>query len=461
MAEAILTSWRFDPRLICLLALAAYLYLRGWRQMHAQSPHRYTHDRLAAYFGGLAVLFIALASPLDAFGNLLLEAHMVQHLLLIVVAPPLILIGQPVLPFLRAMPPALLKDGLGPFLSSRGLRRVGRIVTHPVVCWLAMAATVVFWHMPRWYELALNSATWHVVEHACFFYAAILFWWPVVGVWPSRPQWSRWMMIPYLVLADIVNTALSAWLVFSTHVVYRTYELAPRLGDLSAIDDQTTAGAIMWVPGSIAFLIPAFVLTMQALNGARARPQLVRIKPMARPKARGRFDLLRVPVIGSIMRFRYFRRVLQTVLFVLAVAVAVDGFFGPKIAPMNLAGVLPWTYWRGFAIVALLAGGNFFCMACPFMLTRDLGRRLLPARHQWPKALRSKWLAAGLIVVYLWAYEVFQFVEQSVVDGLDRRGLLHHRVCDRRFFSGRQLLQICLSDRPVSLCELCGFTAGS
>jgi len=215
-------------------------------------------------------------------------------------------------------------------------------------------------------------------------------------------------MIPYLVLADLVNTGLSAWLVFSTHVVYRTYELAPRLGDLTALNDQTTAGAIMWVPGSIAFLIPAFVLTMQALNGDRARPsELVRIKPFVRRNARRPFDLLRVPVLGAIVRYRYFRRILQTLMFALAVIVAVDGFFGPRIAPLNLAGVLPWTYWRGFAVVALLAGGNLFCMACPFMLSRDLGRRFLPARHQWPRALRSKWLAVGLIVVYLWAYEVF------------------------------------------------------
>jgi len=83
--------------------------------MHRQSPHRYTTERLAAYLSGLAALFIALASPLDAFGNLLLEAHMVQHMLLIVVAPPLLLIGQPVLPFLRALPPRMVKDGLGPF----------------------------------------------------------------------------------------------------------------------------------------------------------------------------------------------------------------------------------------------------------------------------------------------------------------------------------------------------------
>jgi cytochrome c oxidase assembly factor CtaG len=407
MAEAIFTSWRFDPLLLGALMLAAWLYVRGWRKMYAQSPGRYTPERLVAYLGGLAALFIALASPLDAFGNLLLMAHMAQHLLLIVVAPPLILLGQPILPLLRGLPPYIFKEGLGPFLSSHRLQRFGRGLTHPVVCWLAMAAAIVFWHMPRWYDLSLQVPAWHELEHACFFYAALLFWSPVIGIWPNRPHWPRWLMISYLVLADVVNTALSAWLVFSSHVVYRTYEMAPRIAGMSALDDQSTAGAIMWVPGSIAFLIPALILTMQAINGDRPRPQLVRIGPAARPPAPAPLDLLRMPLIGPILRYRHFRRIAQSVLVAMAVAVIVDGFRGPQIAPLNLAGILPWTYWRGFAAIALLAAGNLFCMACPFTLVRDLGRRALPGKFHWPRALRSKWLAITLLCVYLWANEVF------------------------------------------------------
>ena len=407
MAEAILTSWRFDTRLIGALLLAAFLYIRGWRRVHAQSPQRYTTERLIAYLSGLGALFIALASPLDAFGNLLLMAHMVQHLLLIVVAPPLILLGQPILPLLRGLPFRVFKDGLGPFLSSHWLQRVARRLTHPIVCWLAMAAAIVFWHMPRWYDLSLRSAAWHGLEHACFFYAALLFWSPVVGIWPNRPHWPRWLMIPYLVLADVVNTALSAWLVFSTHVVYRTYEMAPRIAGMSALDDQSTAGAIMWVPGSLAFLIPALILTMQAINGDPARPQLVRIGLFVRPPAPTSLDLFRMPLIGPVLRYPYFRRIAQGVLFVLAAAVIVDGLRGPRIAPLNLGGILPWTYWRGFAVIAILAAGNLFCMACPFTLVSDLGRGVMSKRLHWPHALRSKWLAIALLFAYLAANEVF------------------------------------------------------
>jgi cytochrome c oxidase assembly factor CtaG len=407
MAEAILTSWRFDPVLIILLAAVTTLYIRGWLRLHWQAPHRYTTERLLAWLAGVAVIFVALASPLDAFGNLLLSAHMVQHLLLIVVAPPLILLGQPSLPILRGLPSKVFRDGLGPFLSWHWLQRLWRRITNPLVCWLAMAGTIVFWHSPRWYELALNSPGWHEAEHACFFYAALLFWSPVTGIWPSHPQWPRWMMIPYLVLADIVNTGLSAWLVFSTHVVYRTYEAAPRLSGMSALDDQSTAGAIMWVPGSIAYLIPAFVLTMQIVNGSSARPRSANPTLVHREAAKRPLDLFRLPVLGPILRYRHFRRILQTVLFLLAVAVIIDGFAGPQMAALNLAGLLPWTYWRGFAVIGLIVAGNFFCMACPFTFLRELGRGFLPGRFHWPKALRSKWLAVGLFLLYLWANEVF------------------------------------------------------
>ena len=361
------------------------------------------------------------------------------------VAPPLILLGQPILPMLRGLPNRILKEGLGPFLAWRGLRRAVHFVTHPAACWLSLTAAIVFWHVPRWYELGLTSHAWHGLEHASFFYAALLFWWPVIQVWPSHAQWPRWMMIPYLVLADFVNTALSAWLVFSTHVVYRTYELAPRLGSFSALDDQSTAGAIMWVPGSIAYLIPAFALTMQVMNGERLRRMPGQVKPVFRPAARAsRFDLLRVPLLGRVLRYRQFRRVLQFSLFALALATVIDGWFGPQIAPLNLAGVLPWTYWRGFAVIALLAAGNFFCMACPFMLPRNVGRYLLPARYRWPRRLRSKWLAIGLLVLYFWAYEVFSlwsspwwtawiimayFITAFVIDGLFRGANFCKFVC--------------------------------
>jgi len=215
-------------------------------------------------------------------------------------------------------------------------------------------------------------------------------------------------MIPYLVLADLVNTGLSAVLSFSDHVLYPTYQLAPRLWGISALGDQATAGAIMWVPGSIVFLLPALILGMQALERGSTQPiRSVPRVPGPRVLAKAPWDLLRTPILGSILGYRHFRRCVQTGMLLLAAAVAVDGFFGPQVAPLNLAGVLPWTHWRGMAVIALLMAGNLFCMACPFTLPRDLARKFVAPRYNWPRKLRSKWIAAALLGAYLWAYEAF------------------------------------------------------
>ena len=407
IAAAVLSSWTLDWKTVCPLLAVGILYFRGWWRVHSELPRKYTIGKLAAFAAGLLTLLLALASPVDAFGQMLLSAHMIQHLLLIMVAPPLLLVGQPVLPLLRGLPRWIFKDALGPFLGCRELRQVGRALVHPITSWFALSVVIVFWHLPRFYELALHSQAWHQAEHACFFWSALVFWWPVIGVWPSHPIWPRWAMIPYLVLADLVNTGLSALFCFSDHVLYPTYQLAPRLWGVSALGDQATAGAIMWVPGSIAFLLPALILGMRALERPALRVRSVPRVPRPRILAKAPRDLLRTPILGSILRYRYFRRCVQTAMLLLATAVAVEGFLGPQVAPLNLAGVLPWTHWRGLAVIALLMAGNLFCMACPFTLPRDLARKFVAPRYHWPRQLRSKWIAAGLLVAYLWAYEAF------------------------------------------------------
>jgi len=396
------------------------------------------------------MLWLAIASPLDAFSGLLLSAHMVQHLLLLAASPPLILLGAPLLPLLRGLPRKLARDGVGPFLTWPALRRVGNFLTHPVSCWIAMAVSLCIWHLPAVFDLALRSSAWHKLEHACFFGASLLFWWPVVRPFPSRPQWPSWSTPLYLLAADLLNTALSAILTFSDHVFYPTYLAAPRLFGTTALSDQTCAGVIMWVPGSLAYLVPAAFIAIQYLSEGHqlVRPQKmiskcnqnsfpfvvhraallhrffhkstslsVLLSPSRRAAsggARGRFDLLSVPMIGRFLRAHSSRRLMQGVFFIMALAVIADGLFGPQVSSANLAGVLPWTYWRAFVIIALLSAGNFFCMACPFMLFRELGRRLGLRKQSWPKALRSKWCAVVLFSLFFWAYEVFSLWDRPI-----------------------------------------------
>jgi ferredoxin len=243
-----------------------------------------------------------------------------------------------------------------------------------------------------------------------------------------------------------VNTAISGTFVFADKVLYPTYAAAPLAG-ISPQYDQSAAGVIMWVPGSLLYLVPAVVIAMQWFSGTRrrtvrARPeQLVQI---AKPSSGRPWDLLNVPMMGGFLRWRYARPAMQTAMFVATAAIVVDGLRGPRMAQMNLAGVLPWIHWRGLVIIGLLAIGNLFCMACPFMLPRTAARRFLHPRWRWPAMLRSKWMAAGLIVLYLWAYEAFSlwdkagvtawiiigyFVAAFVIDGLFRGASFCKYVC--------------------------------
>lgn len=265
-AQEALASWTIPPWFTATVIVTGAIYLRGFQRLHRQMPERFPSWRLAAFLGGLGALLIAISSPLAAFDDLLLQVHMAQHMLLMFVAPPLILLGAPTIPLLRGLPPRLAKRALGPLLKSRTVGGIADSLGNPLVCWLALVIATWSWHAPGPYQLALRSEGWHQVEHACFIGAAMLFWWPVVQPWPSRMRWQRWTMIPYLLFADGQNTVLSALLTFSDRVIYPYYEAVPRVGGITPLSDQITAGVIMWVPGSLFFLIPAVMIMFNLLS---------------------------------------------------------------------------------------------------------------------------------------------------------------------------------------------------
>jgi len=355
---------------------------------------------------GLMLLLLAIGSPLAALDTLLLADHMLQHLLLMFAAPALILLGAPINPLLRGLPAGVAREALGPFLKSPRMRRGGRALTHPATCWLALLVVNWGWHLPFAYQAALRNPGWHGVEHGCFFLAGLLFWWPVIQPWPSLARWPRWTVVPYLLLAELQNSVLAAILTLSGRVIYPYYDSVPRLWGISARSDQVIAGAIMWVPASLFFLIPAVgavysLLSPRALGAAHyPRPspsRAARVQP---------FDLLRLPVVGALLHASYLRRAAQGLMLLAAVGVVADGFWGPAMAPMNLAGVMPWTYWRGLLALGLLIAGNLFCFACPFTLPRELAGRSRRQRWRWPRRLRTKWIALGLLVLFFFAYEL-------------------------------------------------------
>jgi len=265
-AQAALASWSFPPIVTALDLLTALLYIRGWTELRRVMPGRFTPWRLACFLTGVATLEIALASPIDTFDPFLLTDHMLQHMFLMVIVPPLVLLGDPLIPLLRGLPRWVARNVLGPFLAWPALGRFGALLIDPPVALLLLSLAMIGWHLPAPYELALRSPGWHEIEHACFLVTSLLFWWPVIQPWPSRPHWPSWAMPVYLLLGDFVNSVVSAFLVFSGRILYPWYLAVPRLGGFSAQNDQAAAGAVMWVIGSFAFLIPAAAITVKLLS---------------------------------------------------------------------------------------------------------------------------------------------------------------------------------------------------
>jgi cytochrome c oxidase assembly factor CtaG/ferredoxin len=472
VAGAVLRSWPVDPWLWAALALTALVYLRGWRALRLRDPGRWPAGQAIAFLGGLLALFVALGSPLEPFTALLLQAHMAQHVLLLMVAPPLLWLGAPVFPLVRGLP-APVRSFLAPVFGSPRLHALFRRLTHPVGALIVLVVATWAWHAPALYELALRSDGWHYVQHACFLAAGLIFWHPVVRPYPARPAWSQWLLVPYLIAADVQNTALSALLTFSDTPLYPHYAAVPRLGGASALEDQAAAGVLMWVPGSLAYLVPLFVIGVGLLYPpAKRAARRVSLPVLGGAPRQERFNFLKLPFLGRFLRWRHARLAMQVPLLLLAAAVIADGLLGPDVAPLSLAGVLPWIHWRGLVVLGLLIAGNVFCMGCPFLLPRTLARRLLPAGRSWPRWLRNKWPSVVLLALFLWAYEALAlwdrpwltawlalgyFAAALAIDGLYRHAPFCKYVCPIGQFNFVQSLvsPLEVTVRDPAVCDAC------
>ena len=239
--------------LTAIIVFAGALYLRGWLQ-HRSIPGW----RACGFLLGLLAIWIAVVSPVASWDSHMLTAHMMQHLLLMTIAPPLIWLGEPLIAV------QLLRWPLP--------ERLGRLLGNPVCCWLAAAAVLIAWHVPAIFRLAMESSTWHFIEHASFLITGLLFWWPVIQPWPAVARWPRWSTLLYLFLATLPCDVLSGLLVFSDRVVYPAYLCTRRNGGLSALEDQQCAAALMWTCVTVVFVIAGTILSMQILS-PKATPQ--------------------------------------------------------------------------------------------------------------------------------------------------------------------------------------------
>jgi putative membrane protein len=278
-AHAAAGSWSVPIGLTSALLLTAFLYLRGWRQLLLTSSRAFPVWRAASFFIGLFSIWIAIGSPLAFLDMELLTAHMVQHLLLMTFAAPLIWLGAPVLVLHHALPQRFVQGIVAPFFRWSPVRRLGRVISQPVFCWLAPAAVLVGWHIPAVFAFGMRSEAWHGFEQASFLVAGLLFWWPVVRPWPAYSTGPRWSILLYLFLATVPCDILSGFLAFCDRVVYHIYLDTPRRFGLSALEDQQCAAALMWACVTVVYLVPAAILTVQMLSQRKYTQEDLRQPP--------------------------------------------------------------------------------------------------------------------------------------------------------------------------------------
>jgi putative membrane protein len=242
-----------------LLAGMAAAYARGWWRLRA-AGHAAPRWRPALYALGLVTVAATLLSPLDELAADRFSAHMAQHLLLTMMAAPLLLLGNP-LPFvLWGLPPVARSALAAPFRPRATPRAVLSALTFFPVAGLLHVSVVWLWHIPALYDAAVEHEALHAFEHATFFVTAMLFWWPIVQPAPKlRPWLHSGLQILYLLLATAQNTALGMLLVVSERAFYPHYvRAAARLG-ISAVDDQMFGGGLMWTGGHM-YLLPILLI---------------------------------------------------------------------------------------------------------------------------------------------------------------------------------------------------------
>jgi len=230
----------------------------------------------------MSLVWAALGSPLVAYDHDLLTVHMIQHLLLMTFAPALILLGEPLLAFWHGLP-RFAQNLLGPLSRRPFVRRFGRILARPALCWIVSALTLLGWHLPTLFTLGMGSEMWHAVEQASFLWAGFLFWWPLVQPWPIVSTWSQWSALLYLFLATLPCDVLSGFLLFSDRVAYPLYFSMPRHFGLSVLADQQCAAALMWTCVTLVYLVPAAILSTRLLSPGNVHRDLVQseLRPSA------------------------------------------------------------------------------------------------------------------------------------------------------------------------------------
>jgi len=263
-------TWSFEPLVVIALALTAGLFAIGLRRLWREAPgNRSTRMWEANCFaGGCLALFVALISPLHAWGRVLFSAHMSQHEVLMLVAAPLLVLGRPLVVFLWAFPVAWSRR-IGSIGKLSWFSRTWHFLTIPFVAWLLHAIVLWIWHVPVLFEAVLHTEWVHMLQHISFLLTALLFWWALIHGPQGALGYGAAAL--YLFTTSVHSGALGALLTVAGAVWYPSYVGLTSSWGLTPLEDQQLGGLIMWIPAGLVYVIAGLVLLAGWLREADLR----------------------------------------------------------------------------------------------------------------------------------------------------------------------------------------------
>ena len=274
-------TWGWEPGSIIGLALSGGLYATGLRRMWKSSGigHGVARWEAACFASGWFALFVALVSPLHPWGAVLFSAHMTQHEILMLVAAPLMVLGTPMVVFLRALPSSWAQS-LARFGNSSPWRSFWTAISTPFAAFVIHGAILWLWHVPALFQATLTSEWVHALQHSSFLFSALLFWWAVVHVKDRVMGYGA--AILYMFTTALHSGILGALITFAAGVWYPAYAKTTPWWGLTPMEDQQLGGLIMWIPAGIVYIIAGLALVAGWMRESERRVQLREVPAVAR-----------------------------------------------------------------------------------------------------------------------------------------------------------------------------------
>jgi len=276
--RTIFSVWELRWEVLIPLGVMLTLYLRGWFRLRAiqqrvdakrrQQRWRLKHHRkplatpwrLASYLAGWLILLVALISGIDAYGSMFFFVHMLQHLLIMMAAPPLLWLGQPYAIGMWGLPRRWRLEVGGLFVDGSPVRRALDAIARPGLSWMVMVVVTWVWHDGKMYNLSLTSELIHDIQHLSFVFMGLYYWWLVTGAAPRHYRFTSPLKRSLFLLAAVPPNALLGFsIALADEPIYTYYEAVPRLWGMSVMADQQLGGILMWVPGSMMFMMAALI----------------------------------------------------------------------------------------------------------------------------------------------------------------------------------------------------------